>query len=76
MEISLPSCARLAKHYVAGCGWTVGFAAVGKRAGAQGKNKKMISFGTIASKIFGSANDRRVRNYQPRVDAINALEPI
>ena len=34
----------------------------------------MISFGTIASKIFGSANDRRVRNYRSRVDAINALE--
>lgn len=34
----------------------------------------MISFGNIASKIFGSANDRRVRNYQPKVDAINALE--
>ncbi|MBU2534293.1 MAG: preprotein translocase subunit SecA, partial [Alphaproteobacteria bacterium] len=34
----------------------------------------MISFGTIASKIFGSANDRRVRNYQSRVEAINALE--
>ncbi len=34
----------------------------------------MISFGTIASKIFGSANDRRVRNYQSRVDEINALE--
>ena len=34
----------------------------------------MISFGTIASKIFGSANDRRVRNYHSRVDAINALE--
>jgi preprotein translocase subunit SecA len=34
----------------------------------------MISFGTIASKIFGSANDRQVRNYRSRVDAINALE--
>jgi preprotein translocase subunit SecA len=34
----------------------------------------MISFGTIASKIFGSANDRRVRKYSTRVDAINALE--
>ncbi len=34
----------------------------------------MISFGTIASKIFGSANDRRVRNYQGRVEAVNALE--
>ncbi len=34
----------------------------------------MISFGTIASKIFGSSNDRRVRNYQARVDAVGALE--
>ena len=25
--------------------------------------------------IFGSANDRRVKRYQPKVDAINALEP-
>jgi preprotein translocase subunit SecA len=31
-------------------------------------------FGAVARKIFGSANDRRVRQYQPRVDAINALE--
>src|SRR5215216_5531858 len=30
--------------------------------------------GAIARKFFGSANDRRVRKYQPRVDAINALE--
>ena len=30
--------------------------------------------GAVARKIFGSANDRRVRSYQPRVDAINALE--
>src|SRR5262245_1376975 len=29
----------------------------------------------VARKLFGSANDRRVRKYQPRVDAINALEP-
>jgi preprotein translocase subunit SecA len=28
----------------------------------------------VARKLFGSANDRRVRKYQPRVDAINALE--
>ncbi|MFK8249970.1 preprotein translocase subunit SecA [Ancylobacter terrae] len=32
-------------------------------------------FGAIARKLFGSANDRRVRGYQPRVAAINALEP-
>src|SRR4051794_35455294 len=31
--------------------------------------------GAIARKFFGSSNDRRVRRYQPRVDAINALEP-
>ena len=30
--------------------------------------------GALARKIFGSANDRRVRKYQPRVDEINALE--
>src|SRR5215208_692536 len=30
--------------------------------------------GALARKSFGSANDRRVRKYQPRVDAINALE--
>ena len=30
--------------------------------------------GAVARKIFGSANDRRVRAYQPRVAAINALE--
>ena len=30
--------------------------------------------GAVARKFFGSANDRRVRKYQPRVDEINALE--
>lgn len=34
----------------------------------------MVSFGTIAQKIFGSSNERRIRGYKPRVDAINALE--
>src|SRR5919106_7033139 len=28
----------------------------------------------VARKLFGSANDRRVRKYQPRVDEINELE--
>ncbi|MFN3856062.1 MAG: preprotein translocase subunit SecA [Phreatobacter sp.] len=32
-------------------------------------------FGALARKIFGSSNDRRVRGYRPRVEAINALEP-
>jgi preprotein translocase subunit SecA len=30
--------------------------------------------GAVARKLFGSANDRRIRGYQPRVAAINALE--
>jgi preprotein translocase subunit SecA len=31
--------------------------------------------GAVARKLFGSANERRIRSYQPRVEAINALEP-
>src|SRR4051794_34880243 len=31
--------------------------------------------GALARKFFGSANDRRVKGYQSRVAAINALEP-
>jgi preprotein translocase subunit SecA len=31
-------------------------------------------FGALAKKLFGSVNDRRVKGYRPRVDAINALE--
>jgi preprotein translocase subunit SecA len=30
--------------------------------------------GALARKLFGSSNDRRIRAYQPRVNAINALE--
>jgi preprotein translocase subunit SecA len=30
--------------------------------------------GAVARKLFGSANERRIRSYQPRVEAINALE--
>ncbi len=32
-------------------------------------------FASIAKAIFGSANDRQVKKYQPKVAAINALEP-
>ncbi|MCP8941136.1 preprotein translocase subunit SecA [Alsobacter sp. SYSU M60028] len=32
-------------------------------------------FGALAKKVFGSANDRRLKTYRPRVAAINALEP-
>ncbi|WP_283196049.1 preprotein translocase subunit SecA [Rhizobium sp. AN80A] len=34
----------------------------------------MVSFGGIARKIFGSANDRRVRSFTPNVASINAIE--
>ena len=30
--------------------------------------------GAVARKLFGSANDRRIKSYQTRVSAINALE--
>jgi preprotein translocase subunit SecA len=30
--------------------------------------------GAALRKVFGSSNERRIRSYQPRVDAINALE--
>ena len=30
--------------------------------------------GAVARKLFGSANDRRIRSYEPRVREINALE--
>ena len=30
--------------------------------------------GAVARKLFGTSNDRRIRQYRSRVDAINALE--
>ena len=35
----------------------------------------MVGLGGLARKIFGSANDRRIRSYRPAVQAIGALEP-
>jgi preprotein translocase subunit SecA len=35
----------------------------------------MLSFGALASKVFGSANDRKLKKYWPVVEKINALEP-
>ena len=35
----------------------------------------MMGFGTIAKKIFGTPNDRKIKATRPLVDAINALEP-
>ncbi len=31
-------------------------------------------FGAVARKLFGSANERRIRAFRPRIEAINALE--
>ncbi len=31
--------------------------------------------GSLAKKVFGSSNDRRLKTYRPKVAAINALEP-
>jgi preprotein translocase subunit SecA len=35
----------------------------------------MLSFGAFASKVFGNSNDRKLKKYASKVDAINALEP-
>jgi preprotein translocase subunit SecA len=35
----------------------------------------MLSIGSVAAKIFGSSNERRIRSYRPKVEAINRLEP-
>ena len=32
-------------------------------------------FSSVAKKIFGSSNERRLKTYRPKVAAINALEP-
>ena len=37
-------------------------------------NTGMFMFDAVFRRLFGSANDRRIRAYRPRVDAINALE--
>ncbi|HEX5932914.1 MAG TPA: preprotein translocase subunit SecA, partial [Pseudorhizobium sp.] len=34
----------------------------------------MVSFGGLARKLFGSANERRIRSYNSSVNAVNALE--
>ena len=35
----------------------------------------MLGLGSIAKKVFGSPNDRRVKAVRPLVEKINALEP-
>src|ERR671923_388543 len=34
----------------------------------------MLSLGSFATKIFGSANERKIKGLRPKVEAINALE--
>ena len=34
----------------------------------------MLSLGTIAAKVFGTANDRKIKPLRPNVQKINALE--
>ena len=43
-------------------------------ASADAEPKGFAMFGGFRRKLFGSANDRRIKGYRPRVDAINALE--
>jgi len=40
----------------------------------KGNSVKMVVH-AIARRLFGSANDKRVKKFQPNVEAINALEP-
>ena len=35
----------------------------------------MLSLGALASKVFGSSNDRKLKKYASRIASINALEP-
>ena len=35
----------------------------------------MLGIGTLAKKVFGTPNDRKVKAVRPLVDKINALEP-
>ena len=35
----------------------------------------MLSLGTIATKVFGSSNERKLKKFETAVAAINALEP-
>jgi preprotein translocase subunit SecA len=39
------------------------------------ENAKMLGIGTLAKKVFGTPNDRKIKATRPLVDRINALEP-
>jgi preprotein translocase subunit SecA len=44
------------------------------RVGATGHDRIFGMIGAVLQKVFGSSNERRIKSYRPRVDAINALE--
>ena len=35
----------------------------------------MLGLGTLAKKVFGTPNDRKIKATRPLIDKINALEP-
>jgi preprotein translocase subunit SecA len=39
------------------------------------RGENMLGLGTLAKKVFGTPNDRKIKSVRPLVDAINALEP-
>jgi preprotein translocase subunit SecA len=45
-----------------------------RRDGAEGE-KNMLGLGSLAKKVFGSPNDRKVKASRPVVEKINVLEP-
>jgi preprotein translocase subunit SecA len=45
-----------------------------RHSGQRAELRTLAMFGALAKKIFGSSNDRRVKGYRPKVQAINALE--
>jgi preprotein translocase subunit SecA len=44
------------------------------RSGAKERDRVFGMIGAALRKVFGSSNERRIKSYGPRVDAINALE--
>src|ERR1041384_2003725 len=44
------------------------------RQSAERLRISLLMFAGLARKLFGSANDRRIKSYRPRVEEINALE--
>src|SRR5690606_28453692 len=45
------------------------------RAAMKKRDVPSMVVSALTQRIFGSANDRRIKKCQPQVDAINALEP-